>query len=79
MTIGVRTAGMAAAASCAALVAAAGIATAQDASKAPAGTAPAAGWSATTIPGQESSGKAFEVVYVLLWYLGPCRRAHRAS
>lgn len=60
MTIGVRTAGVAAAAACAALLAAAGIATAQDASKAPAGAAPAAGWSATTIPGQESSGKAFE-------------------
>lgn len=62
MTIRVRTAGMAvAAASMALLAAAAGIASAQDASKSPpAGTAPAAGWSATTIPGQESSGKAFD-------------------
>lgn len=57
MTLRVRTAVAAAAAACAALLAAAGIAAAQDASKAP---APAAGWSATTIPGQESSGKAFE-------------------
>lgn len=61
MTIRVWTARVAATAACAFVLSAAGIATAQDASKAPApGAAPAAGWSATTIPGQEATGKAFE-------------------